>query len=638
MRRLSLALLIGLGLSSMPYQVWAQLPDQKPIRHSTPATCNQNWDAIKQQLEKAALTIDKRHVADGYQLLGHNLQKCKQLDAALSAYRRGQTFHASSHSTYQIAKILVKQQKFTQALSVYRQGRLIDGSTTGSALELEALTYDDLAEALVQEGNLDRAIAMYRYAIQIDAQNDMRWYNLGRVYIQQKRYQQAFTAFQQVEELRDSTSLTEQQLDARAYYRVASNIYNPSPQRAVFLKKSIELDPDFEGAYFILGEHYFEDKQWDLALATYRRFLELSPDNTVVHQNMGSLLVRKGDLDNAFSHFRTLIQLDQREVRKGPAIDSAAYVLLAGTLRYQHKPADTVKAYQKALALTPEDIGTHAQLGAYLSELGRLDEAIVYLKQAHELVNRPTPKTPLFIGSSYSMPERVTSLLADTLAKSGRPHDAIRILRQAKANSLTGPLTITTLSKVLSQVGQHQEARNILQSVYPTKTQFEYADPPISDEARLIAKHGEIYFELQQYDKALQHYDEAIQLEPKFPLAHYYRGDVLRQLGHFDRAIEAYQTSLRLRSHSLDVTHKTYSGLGWSLFERKQVETAISAFKQAIRLNPQNSAAHYGLGKALLTQQQRAKAIQHLQTAFELNPRHPGLSEDLQKAKDQLNA
>lgn len=645
MRRLSLALLIGLGLSSAPYQVLAQLPEQKLIQHPTPDACNQDWDAIQQQLENAVSTTDKFKVVSGYNFLGYNSEQCNRLDAALSAYRRGEELLPTLPNTHKIANILVKQQKFTQALDVYRQYWLVQSETMRglgsselqSASELEALAYGDLAQSFIQQGNVERAIATYRYATQIDAKNDLWWHNLGRIYAEQHRFKQAFSAFRQAESLKDK-SLTVKQLDAQAHFQVAEWTQGKPDQRLTFLKQSIELDPTFENAYAALGKHYFQSKQWDLALATYRQIPKLSPKSAYSHRYIGVLLARKDDYNGAFSHFHTLFKLDTREVRRGRELEGAAYELLATVLQRQHKPKAAVEAYQQAITLNPNDIRTVYQFGSFLAELEHWDEAIVQLRRAHELVNRPNQKIPLLAGLVNSTPEMITAQLADTLARSERTNEALKILRQAQAQSPKGPFISYTFSKVLSQVGQHQEARKALQKAYPNGIQTTYADTVTSAEAHLIAKHGEIYFNLKEYDKALEQYDEAIQLDPKFPLPHFHRGDALRQVGQFDQAIQAYRKSIKLQPRILAFTHQTYSGLGWSLLGTNQTETAISAFQKAIQQHSHSVEAHHGLGKALLIQQKYSEAIHHLQTAFDLNPRHPGLSEDLQKAKDQTNA
>ncbi len=645
MRRLSLALLIGLGLSSMSYQVGAQTIGQKAIQHPTPANCNRDWDAIQQKLEDAVSTTDKLKMASDYNLLGFNLEQCNRLDAAIAAYQRGQELHLFIPNHHRIANILVKQQKFTEALDVYRQFWLIQrdamrsvGSTElESATEIEVRAYSDLAQTLVHQKNLDRAIAMYRYAVQLAPKNDLLWHNLGRIYSQQHRFKRAFQSFRRAEKLKAST-LTDQQLDARAHFQVADWTQGKPAQRLAFLKQSIELDPTFEHAYTTLGKHYFQTEQWDLALTTYRQILKLFPNRAYGHQQIGVLLARQDDYDGAFEHFYTALKLDKREIRRGRALEGAAYELLANVLKKQHKPTAAVDAYTKAITLNPDDISTVYQLGSFLTELERWDEAIVHLRRAQELVNRPNQSIPLLAGLVNSTPELITAHLADALAHSGRPDEAIDILRQAQAQSPKGPLISYTLSKVLSQVGQHQEARTALRQAFPKGIQTSYTDTVTSMEAHLIAKHGEIYFSLKDYGKALAHYDEAIQLDPKFPLLHYHRGDALRQLGQWDQAIQAYQTSIRLQPRTLEFTHKTLSGLGWSLLEKNQVETAISAFQKAIKHHPHSVEAHYGLGKAFLTQEKSAEAIHHLQTAFDINPRHPGLSKDLQQAKDQIDA
>ena len=48
------------------------------------------------------------------------------------------------------------------------------------------------------------------------------------------------------------------------------------------------------------------------------------------------------------------------------------------------------------------------------------------------------------------------------------------------------------------------------------------------------------------HDEAIQAYDKAIQLDPKFARAWYYKGSSLSNLDRYDKAMEAYDKAIEL--------------------------------------------------------------------------------------------
>ncbi len=69
------------------------------------------------------------------------------------------------------------------------------------------------------------------------------------------------------------------------------------------LQKAIELDPNESAAHNNLGNVLKESGRLDEAVTCYRRALELSPDYADAHNNIGVLLTAQGNLDLATHHY-----------------------------------------------------------------------------------------------------------------------------------------------------------------------------------------------------------------------------------------------------------------------------------------------------------------------------------------------
>jgi Flp pilus assembly protein TadD len=78
------------------------------------------------------------------------------------------------------------------------------------------------------------------------------------------------------------------------------------------LKPTIKQDSDYGPAYDWLGMAYVEEQQFDKAIATYRRAVELSDGLAEVLGGLGHAYAVAGREKEARQVLNTLLQLDQR--------------------------------------------------------------------------------------------------------------------------------------------------------------------------------------------------------------------------------------------------------------------------------------------------------------------------------------
>ena len=72
-------------------------------------------------------------------------------------------------------------------------------------------------------------------------------------------------------------------------------------ERIEQFRKMASDDPDNELGHYRLGQLLMEDKQYDQAVASFRRTLELSPHFSKVYQLLGQCLVAAGNRDEAIA-------------------------------------------------------------------------------------------------------------------------------------------------------------------------------------------------------------------------------------------------------------------------------------------------------------------------------------------------
>ncbi len=122
---------------------------------------------------------------------------------------------------------------------------------------------------------------------------------------------------------------------------------------------------------------------------------------------------------------------------------------------------------------------------------------------------------------------------------------------------------------------------------------------------------------LGQYAAAIEDYDEAIRLDPKDAVAYCHRGSAKDSLGEYTAAIEDYDEAIRLDPKDA----VTYSDRGHAKNNLGQYAAAMEDCDEAIRLDPQFAVAYTNRGFAKKSLGQYAAAIEDYDEAIRLDPK-----------------
>jgi Flp pilus assembly protein TadD len=149
-----------------------------------------------------------------------------------------------------------------------------------------------------------------------------------------------------------------------------------------------------------------------------------------------------------------------------------------------------------------------------------------------------------------------------------------------------------------------------------TETLFRHAGEVTENSYAVHANLGTIFVRRGQIDEGIRRYQEAIRLNPYYPLLHYNLGNAFLEKGQTDEAITQYQEAIRLMPNYVE----PYNNLGLALRKKGQIDEAIRQYQQALRLKPDDADVHYNLGAALAQRGQTDEAIGHYQEALRLKP------------------
>ncbi len=142
--------------------------------------------------------------------------------------------------------------------------------------------------------------------------------------------------------------------------------------------------------------------------------------------------------------------------------------------------------------------------------------------------------------------------------------------------------------------------------------QFDQRDPEIQ------AGLAEAYLRKEAFQKAEQHYIEALKLSDYEPKYYNNLGVLYLNMQRFDDAI----ANFRLAADNLlfDRPEVSWTGIGFAEFQKQNYPAAERAYKEAVDLNNRYYQAHFRLGELYYVQGRPVEAIDRFSRSVELVP------------------
>jgi tetratricopeptide (TPR) repeat protein len=278
------------------------------------------------------------------------------------------------------------------------------------------------------------------------------------------------------------------------------------------------------------------------AAESFRAVLAEEPASGPALVGLGDALFSLGQHEPAEAAYRSAL-----ETSAGGGGHNGLGNLLA--LRGQQEAA--LAEYRRALELAPELFTARANLGGALASLGQWDEALLHQRKLVEQC------------ADCSDAGTLRRSLAETLAASGRPDEALEVLREA----------------VLLAPGE-------------AEGHYQLAD--------LLAAGG-------QYAEAARHYEAVLQLLPGHAEAHFGLGNMQALLGHPEEAQASYRAALASRPEFPEA----FLNLGIVLLNLDQLKEAEESLRAVLRLDPRSESAHLQLAVLLRRRGQADEAARH---------------------------
>ncbi|XP_066489914.1 protein O-mannosyl-transferase TMTC1 isoform X4 [Tiliqua scincoides] len=337
----------------------------------------------------------------------------------------------------------------------------------------------------------------------------------------------------------------------------------------------------------------------DLAKAKeyYSKALQLNPQHNRALFNLGNLLKSQGKKKDA-------VLLLRDSIRYGPEF-ADAYSSLASLLAEQDQLTEAEEVYQAGIENCPESSDLHNNYGVFLVDTGSPETAVSHYQKAIEL--SPNHHVAMVnLGRLYrslgqnkdaetwykralkvAQKAEILSPLGALYYNTGRYEDALKVYREAAALQPSNKETRLALAQVLAMMGQTKEAEQMTNHIVTTEAEC-------LECYRLLSA---IYSKQENYNKALEAIDKALQLKPKDPKViselFFTKGNQLREQNHLDKAFESYKVAVDFNPEQA----QAWMNMGGIEHIKGNYITARGYYEKALQLVPNSKLLKENLAK-----------------------------------------
>ena len=347
----------------------------------------------------------------------------------------------------------------------------------------------------------------------------------------------------------------------------------------ILLKKAIAANQADYRAWFDLGFVYNQTKRPDDAIAAYGNSVALKSDVFESNLNLGIVLARQGNKDEAAKYLKAATQLTPT----AHADEGLARAWLSlGLVVEASDPQQARTDYAAAAKLNPKDAEPHLSAGALLERQNKLDDATREYRAALEIDSKST--------------DAITGL-ANVYSKQKKLPDAEALLRRLLELDPGNEAARLQLGRVLAAEGKNDEAAPLLNSAKAATT----GDPQAALDL------GTVYVKAGNLTAAEEQFRIAVQGLPQDAEAHFALGSVLMQEKKYPEAQQELLTAVKLKPDAGEV----YGNLAVVAAENKDYALAIQVLDTRAKYMPEIPATYFLRATSYDNLKRMAKAVEN---------------------------
>ena len=481
------------------------------------------------------------------------------------------------------------------------------------------------------------------------------------------------------EQVGDIMKLLGNEPKASDYYKKAVSVDPTDLNLRLSYAKILDNQKDADNALkeysYVLDKSNSDNKDILYTLEkTFRQKLQATPNNGNLNANMGAVLQKEGQLDEALTYYKQAEALDPSNINTR---------INVGTLYQQKEDYRTaIKAYESVLILYPDNVNANLYRAQCYDKLGETKIAqdgykkVLALDPNNEYIKGQMVENVKKTSSPQQFVDYVNTNLANSnpagifydyaieLHKNGKIDDAIFMynqsikadstdsevyvnlaLAQAQGNNYDGALT--TLKNAQSKFPKDSTITSTIKNISGMKTdslftkasdlynnkQYKEAintylsiNPATADSMIGVATS---YQELGDRDNAIAYYQKALELKPVDSDIAYYIAVLYGEKEDLDHAKIYLNKSLTINKNNTQASEYLTSILeaeksnllndAIALYDENKYDESLVKFNELLSRDAKNSYALYYRGMIYDSKEKRNEAIADLKQAYSLN-------------------
>lgn len=354
------------------------------------------------------------------------------------------------------------------------------------------------------------------------------------------------------------------------YFQLGKTQYriNQFGEAQLSFKKSIELKDDFYPSWFDLGLTLKKNGDFEESGKSFHRTLKLNENHLKSFFELAQISVIKSDYEIAEINYKKVLEIDSNNIQA---------LLLLGTLcKIENKLIDAEEYFKRCIPLLKsqsELLLAKYNLSKVLLAEFKTDEAEKYAKESYQNVRNSNIVEKEFREDIYYN-------YAFILEENGKSEDSITVYSELLKINPDHERTKNNLAVMMMKLDppDTDNALELVYSVYKkNKNNFEATN-----------NIGTILYKMEEYEKAVNFYRDAIALEPEISVVRNNLAKTYSAMGKIDLAKQVLIESLKLNENN----YQAYIELARISFDEGD---DLAAKKYLIQLQQKNSL--YGIDK-----------------------------------------
>lgn len=380
----------------------------------------------------------------------------------------------------------------------------------------------------------------------------------------------------------------------------------------------------------IFGACYSRLKEYKLAIAAYRKAIELNDVLPEPYNNLGITLLTIGELTDAKTAYEKAIQLN-------PAYAEAYNNL--GNYYLKVNDAQGARAqYEKSLFLKPDYVDALKNITNLDLET---DNAVIALSRVQ--------KASASIGKNYQL----LLLESDCNSSMGNYNTALALIKEVLGAQPTNYDAYIAKANILHNQKRYENAASIYRKVLEidplnfsakmnlalTHSMSGNTDHAIHyfisafkqkpNDIKLLNNYGLFLQNLKRFDDAERAFTKASNLAPEFVAAINNLGRLFYECSRYKTALTYFNRSIKIRSNQPEI----YNNIGNTLIKLEKTTEAIRVFDLALEHRPNFAEAFNHRSVAYINIGETKLAIRDLQKALALKPDYAQAHKNLTRCK-----